>query len=157
MSQQYGAPPGAPQYNSPPPQQVYNAPPPQALNSSPPAPQLPHGWTPLWDPHGQRWAYLELSNSKVIWTIPTAPSLGQPDNYDASRGFGDSSGHAPQGYGGQYGAPGEVKDKDDKTKMMMGAAGGLALGAVGGMVLANALGMSTLSTRTFHVGHLEML
>lgn len=55
----------------------------------------------------------------------------------------------PQGYGappgapyGQEGYPQEEKKKDNSTRnMMLGAAGGLAVGAVGGALIADALSM----------------
>ncbi|PBP19981.1 hypothetical protein BUE80_DR009210 [Diplocarpon rosae] len=166
--------PGPGQYTSPPPGQ-YNAPPPNPYSPAPspyggpapqpygapgglpPIPSLPPGWSALWDPVGQRWAYLEVSLSKVIWTVPPGPSYPGPE-HDASRGLGEPYG-APGGYGGQpgYGEPPsgypsgypngsggypEVKTEDkknDKKNMMLGAAGGLAVGAVAGVLVANAL------------------
>lgn len=77
----------------------------------------------------------------MIWTAPTGPSLGQ----GANRGFGDSYGNeqygAPQN-GGSYGAAVDPQKKSDKSGMLMGAAGGLAVGAIGGALIANAMGMS---------------
>lgn len=149
---QYGAPPPAP-YGSPAPQQ-YGAP-----GGLPPTPQVPQGWQPLWDPVGNRWAYLEQYNSKVSWNVPTGPSYPQQD--DASRGMGGYGDHGSGGYPGGpsgYGAPGgyqqggygqggyqdPAKEKSDaKKNMMMGAAAGVAVGAVGGVLLANALGMNS--------------
>ncbi|OBT83615.1 hypothetical protein VE02_07527 [Pseudogymnoascus sp. 03VT05] len=164
---QYGAPQGqygAPQdhqYGAPPPGQ-YSAPPHSQSAPIPPTPSLPQGWTALWDPAGSRWAYLEVSNCKVVWTVPTSPSYGGHD--DGTRGldnnhgaygaeYGGQGGYGGQpGYGGQggydqsgYAGQGEYKDqekkkeKDDKKMMMMGAAGGLAAGAIGGALLMNAL------------------
>lgn len=70
--------------------------------------------------------------------MPTAPSYPQP-GFDGQRGFeGAGYGHGAQ----MYGQEGHADPKKDKKNMMMGAAGGLAVGAVGGMVLANAMGMS---------------
>ena len=118
---------------------------------------MPPGWQTLWDPVGQRWAYLESWNSKVAWTVPTGPSY--PQGGDASRGYESGT---PQGgytayaappagapaaspYGALPGAHQEVKaDKpaknDSKNNLMMGAAGGLAVGAISGALVANALG-----------------
>ncbi|ELR06454.1 hypothetical protein VC83_08745 [Pseudogymnoascus destructans] len=117
----------------------------------------------LWDPAGSQWVYLELSSSKVVWTVPTSPPSygGHGDEgarrFDNSHGGGYDAGYGGQGgYGGQpgyagqggydqsgYAEQGEYKDKDkkkdDKKKMMMGAAGGLAAGAIGGALLMNAL------------------
>ncbi len=108
---------------------------------------MPQGWSPLWDPVGQRWAYLEQSVSKVIWTVPTGPSYPGA-GYDASRGFGDQSqggygapgGGYPGGQGGYGGYPDQQKKDDGKKNMMMGAAAGVAAGAIGGALIANALG-----------------
>lgn len=164
--QQYGAPPGSydapppqgPNYGAPPPQgPQYGAPPPGQYGAMiPPTPSLPPGWAALWDPAGQRWAYLELSNSRVIWTVPTYPSI--PEHGDAARGYGDGQGGYGGGYGGQggeyggqggYGGYGEQghgdnkdteKDgKDGKKDMIIGAAAGVAVGAIGGALIANAL------------------
>ncbi|KAH7420069.1 hypothetical protein BKA64DRAFT_32696 [Cadophora sp. MPI-SDFR-AT-0126] len=159
----YGAPPPPQQYGSPAPSQ-YGAPPPAPYGSPapqqygtpgglPPTPQVPQGWQPLWDPVGNRWAYLEQWNSKVNWNVPTGPSYPQQgyESNDASRGMGGYGDHgAPGGYGGYqqgyqqggYQDPAKAKD-DSKKNMMMGAAAGVAVGAVGGVLLANALGMVT--------------
>jgi hypothetical protein len=144
-----------PQYQSPPPQQVqqwvappsqtpsYTSPPPQQYGAFsrpaaalPPTPGVPQGWLPLWDPAGQRWAYLDLPNNIVSWSVPVAPAFAQGrGGYDASRGAG--------GYGGGYGAGGGYQEQpkdNSKKNMMMGAAAGVAVGTVGGVLLANALG-----------------
>ncbi|KFY21181.1 hypothetical protein V493_07556, partial [Pseudogymnoascus sp. VKM F-4281 (FW-2241)] len=71
---------------------------------------LPPGWSALWDPAGQRWAYLELWNSKIDWTVPTSASLGGGGGHeDGTRGFDDghSGGHGypAAGYAGGGGYP----------------------------------------------------
>ena len=123
---------------------------------------MPSGWSALWDPTGQRWAYLELSKNQVIWNFPTVPSLSQHGDY-GTRGF--DGGHGVQGgsYGGhdQYGAEDgghddalKKKEKDDKKKLMMGAAAGVAAGAIGGAVIAEALGTCALSNFLFFTSSL---
>jgi hypothetical protein len=94
----------------------------------------------------------------VSWTVPTGPSFAQANG---SRGFGDEGSHGAYGTPVGYGAPGAYggghdqsggagyvdqarKDKDAKKMMMMGAAGGVAVGAIGGALIANALGMFIL-------------
>lgn len=65
-------------------------------------------------------------------------------NGSASRGFGDSGYAPPSGPppGSNYGEGAVVEKKNnDKRNMMIGAAGGLAVGAVGAAVIAEALGM----------------
>jgi hypothetical protein len=195
------------QYGSHPPASTPSVP-------APPTPVLPAGWLALWDPLGQKWGYLEVSNSKVIWTVPTAASIGSDDgtrglsavpsghgsvagygalggalggaagygaaSHGTPSGYGDAShgapgyggapgydahgsgygghgdlnhdGNAARGYGGHdqdpYGGhgvggfeePGKVKKDDGKKNMLVGAAGGLAVGAIGGAVIASALG-----------------
>lgn len=71
------------------------------------------------------------------------PAYGGP----SSRGIGGSeyappSGPPPPGgdYRGEGAAVGEKKN-NDKRNMLIGAAGGLAVGAVGAAVIAEALGM----------------
>ena len=130
------------------------------------SPSLPAGWTALWDPAGQRWAYLD-ANSKVIWTVPTYPSHPDAHGGDGSRGLDAHGtdpygahgsdpydGHGEKGFGekDKSGDKDKSKDKKDKSKgdkngIMMGAAGGLAAGAVGGVLLANAMGMCFLVLR----------
>ena len=161
------------QFGSPAPPQQYGAyPPPVTSTTVPPLPQLPSGWQPLWDPVGQRWAYLETGNGRVDWNVPVNPSYAHGD---ANRGFGDGhdghgghGGHGgygghehdsySHGHGGGYGEEHKSKDKakDDKKNLMLGVAGGLAVGAVGGAVIANALGEFTFSCpvvtiRSLHV------
>lgn len=98
----------------------------------------------------------------MIWNFPTFPSLAQHGGDHGTRGFDDGHGHGFQGgaYGGghdQYGGGAhgghddslEKKKKDDKKKLIAGAAAGVAAGAVGGAVLAEALGQPYLSS--FHM------
>ncbi|RDL35882.1 uncharacterized protein BP5553_06494 [Venustampulla echinocandica] len=151
--QQYNTPPPAQQYGAPPPQQ-YGAPPPQQYGAPagpppPPPPQLPQGWMPLWDPAGQRWAYLELSVSKVIWTLPTGPSYPPQGGYPPQQGGAFPPQGAPaygagqdtRGYGGGPGGLDQGKPAKDNSKknMMLGAAAGVAVGAVGAGLIANAM------------------
>jgi hypothetical protein len=91
----------------------------------------------------------------VNWSVPTGPSFAQRDengefgNEYGSGGHGAygayGSGHDSHGYaGGPYvdhnkDLSKESKDKDKKN-MMIGVAGGLAVGAIGGAVIANAIG-----------------
>lgn len=81
----------------------------------------------------------------MIWNFPTYPSISQHGDHD-TRGFGDGQGAHGGAYGGydQYG-PGDhggsvKKEKDDKKKVLVGAAAGVAAGAIGGAVIADALG-----------------
>lgn len=75
-----------------------------------------------------------------------AYSSPPPDHGYASpppQGYGAPPG-APYGqdYRGQEGYPSEEKKKDNSTRnVMLGAAGGLAVGAIGGALIADALGM----------------
>lgn len=168
----YGAAPnpnsGAPQpYGQPYPAPGQYAPPQQPMN--PPAgPPLPPGWVAQFDQTSQRWYYIEQATGISRWEPPSnnapygqypppqVPHYGgatgaypQPDPYYG----GQNPGMAPPAGGGYY-PQGQVKDpksdKDDKKKMMMGAAGGLAVGAVGGALVGHALGgSSNLPTHSF--------
>lgn len=142
----------------------------------PPIPHLPQGWQALWDPQGQKWAYLESWNSKVSWVIPTAPSLGGHGE-DGSRALGGESagyyggqngGHDAHGYNGQngYGAHGggygdshngnghdesgkdKDKSKDKKSDDKKNLAMGVAAGVAVGAV-GGVLVASALGTLPF--------
>jgi hypothetical protein len=107
-------------------------------------------------------------DQKVSWTAPTGPFVegGFQDSsrgayggpVPAGAGFGAAAGPAGYGAAGAYEAPKEKKD-DSNKKMMMGAAGGLAVGAVGGALIANALGRlsSLLLTRDVEPPGLDCL
>ncbi|KAE8453937.1 hypothetical protein EG329_007713 [Mollisiaceae sp. DMI_Dod_QoI] len=126
-------PPQTPQYNTPPPQPQYGAYSPPAA-TLPPTPGVPQGWQPLWDPVGQRWAYLNLADNTVSWSLPAPPPVyGQQGGagyggYDPNPGANRYGGPAP----GDYGQP--PKDNSKKNLMM-----GAAAGAVGGLLLGGAL------------------
>jgi len=84
----------------------------------------------LWDFSGQRYAYLEQSRSRVIWTIPIYAlyppqygSLGYDDRYQ-------------QLYGGVYQQQQHPEKKSSSGGMMMGAAAGVAVCAVGVLTIA---------------------
>ncbi|OBT45105.1 hypothetical protein VE00_05155 [Pseudogymnoascus sp. WSF 3629] len=150
QSPQQGYVPPQPQYNTYP--QQYNTPPPAQQYGTtagpPPPPQLPQGWMPLWDPAGQRWAYLELSVSKVIWTMPTGPSYPPQGGYPPQQGGAFPPQGAPaygtrqdtRGYGSAPGGPDQGNPAKDNSKrnMMLGAAAGVAVGAVGAGLIINA-------------------
>jgi hypothetical protein len=101
-------------------------------------------------------------DQKVIWTAPTGPFVDQ-GAHDSSRGAFGGPVPVDAGYGAAAGPAGygaaaalDTKDvkkdkKDDSNKkMMMGAAGGLAVGAIGGALIANAMGMSRISLSNNH-------
>lgn len=164
--QQYGS----SEYSSPPPQQGYAGGAPQAPDYRPPQdkPPIPSGWTPRWDSQHQQWYYVEDATGRSQWEAPgydasrppadtrghdsyggSAPPPSGHGQHESSHGGGYNGGGG--GYGGQgnYGRDGggfyeqEKKDKgSNKNGMLLGAAGGLAVGAVGGALLANALGMT---------------
>jgi len=91
-------------------------------------------------------------DQRVIWTVPTSPFTYQ--GQDPNRGAFDGSAPVGAGFGAAAGAAGygaaptydskknesKPKKDDSKKNMMMGAAGGLAVGAIGGALIANALG-----------------
>lgn len=71
-----------------------------------------------------------------------SPPPGQGYASPPPQGYGAPPG-APYGqdYRGQEGYPSEEKKKDNSTRnVMLGAAGGLAVGAIGGALIADALG-----------------
>lgn len=65
---------------------------------------------------------------------------------DQGYGHGDHGyGHSGEGHGEYRGEENKTKKKKDHSGLMMGAAGGLAVGAIGGALLANALGKTPFS------------
>ncbi|KAI9373533.1 hypothetical protein BJX61DRAFT_379119 [Aspergillus egyptiacus] len=124
--------------------------PPQSLSSSPPP--VPPGWVAQFDHASQRWYYIEQATGISRWEPPpspapygqgpppqmphyTGPYPGQPD----AQYSGYIPGMAPPGSDFPHGSNGADKQKDDKSKMLLAGAGGLAVGAVGGALVANAL------------------
>jgi hypothetical protein len=110
---------------------------------------------PLWDPAGQRWAYLELSVSRVIWSMPTGPSYPSQGGYPPQGAPVYGAGQNTRGYGGapdgfDQGRP--AKD-NSKRNMMLGAAGGVVIGAAGAGLIADAIGefVYTVVIREFSV------
>ncbi|TVY81005.1 putative acid phosphatase [Lachnellula suecica] len=122
---QYAPPPpqyyGAPAAGTYPPQYFPPAAPSPYGTTCPPIPAAPAGIQPLWDPTGQRWAYLDLRSMVVTWALPYSPPQQQ------SRGYA-----SPQYQQNR-------QDSDGKSKMLVGAAAGLAAGAVGGALLEHEL------------------
>jgi hypothetical protein len=108
----------------------------------PPASPAPYG---QYD-HSQVPQYAGAYGSQGAYPGQPAPYPGQPPYqaqapYPGQGGYYDPLMGAPPG--GDYShSKGEKSDKDDKSKMLLGAAGGLAVGAVGGALVANALGTS---------------
>lgn len=119
----------------------YGAPPPPPIYSPPPdKPPIPAGWIPQFDRQYQRWYYFEHATGRSQWEVPgyyppRPPMPGTGQGYD-SRGQHNSS-HSYHGYGGHGGQ--EHGEKKGHGGMLLGAAGGLAVGAIGGALLANAL------------------
>ena len=70
---------------------------------------------------------------------------GEASGYYAGGNYAQhdqSYGHGGQpGGGGPYGGHAAPEHKSNKSGMLLGAAGGLAVGAVGGALIADALGM----------------
>ena len=161
--QGYGSPPPEQHHG-------YNSPPPSGPSGGPPMPDnlppLPQGWIAQWDAQSSRYYYAEQATSRTQWErpLPSGYSANPPTGSDShSRGHGVpyAGGHGgyPQGgpygggpygggpYGGGHYGDGHYSDGHKKEKrsgksgMLMGAAGGLAVGAIGGALVANALGM----------------
>lgn len=123
-------------------------------------PRIPSGWSPQWDAHYERWYYVEQATGRAQWEAPgySPPAQdhdarGYPSEH--SGGYGSSSGgggggyYGEQGYGhGDGGGGGEVysEKKSSSSGMLLGAAGGLAVGAIGGALLHEALGEAFPST-----------
>ncbi|KAK2040525.1 hypothetical protein LZ31DRAFT_40601 [Colletotrichum somersetense] len=153
---------GQSSYAQAPPPAPQSAAPPMA------APPVSSGWLVQWDTTHNRWFYVDQSTGRSQWEHPSPPTGPQgPSSYapppsSDTRAFGGDQGHgygspAPS-YGGAapYGQPpygqapydqqggtnpyGEKdKKKSNSSGMLLGAAGGLAVGAVGGALIANAL------------------
>ena len=104
-------------------------------------PPLPSGWLPQFDQHHQRWYYVDRATSQSQWEAP-----GQ---------FRDLRGYRDDGYGG--GDAAQRRGGSSKRGLVMGAAGGLAVGAVGGALLEHALDSddsdSPRPTRTYSSGY----
>lgn len=78
------------------------------------------------------------------------PAYGAGSRGVESGGYGAAGGYASgqqgypqQGYGGGDQYKGEQEKKKSNSNMMLGVAGGVAVGAVGGVLIADALGEST--------------
>ena len=129
-------------------------------------PPLPQGWVAQWDSQQSRYYYAEQATGRTQWERPLPPgySANPPmGGSDHTRGHGVpyAGGHGDYSHGGQYGGghgghggygghhgdshygDGHHKEKKSgKSGMLMGAAGGLAVGAIGGALVANALSMA---------------
>ncbi|KAK4129830.1 hypothetical protein N657DRAFT_661042 [Parathielavia appendiculata] len=164
QAQGYGQPshqPYQPQANyHPPPQTTPSAYPTEPGPRPPPTytppsdkPPIPSGWTPRWDDQYQRWYYVEEATGRSQWEAPGfdhsayrgdnrggygpqtpygAPSPGYDSHGVPSAGGYDQTGHGE--YRGDH-----KEDKKGHSGMLLGAAGGLAVGAVAGAVIAHEL------------------
>lgn len=108
---------------------------------------MPPEFVPVYSEQHQRWYFAKTAGFSQ-WEDPgylsAMPAYG---GSGASRGFGGGDAYgAPSGpppgadYRGDGAVAGEKKN-NDKRNMILGAAGGLAVGAVGAAVIADALGM----------------
>ncbi|KAJ9149238.1 hypothetical protein NKR23_g4330 [Pleurostoma richardsiae] len=119
---------------------------------SPPSdkPPIPSGWIPQWDHNYQRWFYIEQATGRSQWEAPGYVAVPSTMPEAEDRGYGGhnyppAGGYAGYGQGGggyashPYGTGGEQREEKSHSGMLLGAAGGLAVGAIGGAMLANAL------------------
>ncbi|KAI1376401.1 hypothetical protein F4677DRAFT_90918 [Hypoxylon crocopeplum] len=127
----------------------------------PDKPPIPAGWVPQFDQEYQRWYYFEVATGRSQWSVP---GYSERDNVGDERGWyphGESgheshgvpgyghSSHSSHGYDshsyeshGGHGGHSEYAVEEKKKKgghggLMMGVAGGLAVGAIGGALLAD--------------------
>ncbi|KAI2618417.1 hypothetical protein GGR54DRAFT_640541 [Hypoxylon sp. NC1633] len=150
-SQQYGGQYGGSRSPAPPSpgyQGSYSSPPPASqgpVYSPPPdKPKIPEGWVPQFDQQHQRWYYYEVATGRSQWTAPGYNERGWGSHGESGHsshdalGYG-SSHHDSHGYDshGDYGTHEEEKKKKDHSGLLMGVAGGLAVGAIGGALLAD--------------------
>lgn len=133
---------GQPQYQQsppPPPQSGYSYPPPATNYPALNPPWVPQGWTALWEPSVQRWWYLDLISRQAQLEPPSStfsPPPPVPSRDGLYNNYPPPQGPPP----GQYNDSQADSGRSDKTNMLIGAAGGLAVGAVGGALIAEALG-----------------
>ncbi|KAL4916231.1 hypothetical protein BDW62DRAFT_202904 [Aspergillus aurantiobrunneus] len=111
--------------------------PPQSLNPQA-GPPLPPGWVPgstqsVSDGTISNRPLAFLTGSR-LHTLPRTASIRLPTFLSQNPGTGP-----PVGGDYSHGEKFKDKDKNDKQKMLLGAAGGLAVAAVGGAVVKNAL------------------
>jgi hypothetical protein len=119
---------------------------------------VPAGWIAQFDQNSQRWYYVEQATGRSQWEAPQPPAMsppppGPPAAYAGYSGYNSSpmpndpskQGMGAVAAGGKGDKDGKGEDgkdkKKDKSNLLLGAAGGLAVGAIGGALIANKLGM----------------